>query len=349
MITKNEEAAGKADLLAKARASANIYVTKESPNSEKTPERILYDAGMEDAATMLAAYRKKMESYDTMPLDVEGQMIRLFKGEYSIFSGRTGTGKTTFLRQGICHLLKAGKNVFIATLEQEPQHYLIELAATAAGVEMPTEKQLQSFLDTYGAQLKLWGLIGVAAHKKILATIRDLAEAGLDYAVIDSFMMLDIDSQDFEAQRKFAALLAATVIAKQVHVILVAHPKKQISADQEPSTDDVCGSSTLVNLSWNCWFVRRGPENTQNPSVTPMEIFNLKGRTYNRLGTITGCFHYKQRQFHLTDYAPMPTQYLPADQYPGEGLQEDIPEHIANPGAFKVDRETGEIKQPWEM
>lgn len=347
MITKNEEAAGKADLIARARATASIYVTKESPNAEKTPQRILYDAGMEDAATILAAYRKKMDNFDTMPLDIEGEVIRLYKGEWSIFSGRTGAGKTTLLRQIVCKMLKDGKNVFVATLEQDPTHYLVELAATAAGCEMPSEKQLQAFLDAYGPQLKLWGLIGVAEHKKILASIRDLAEAGLDYAVIDSLMVLDIDSQDFEAQRKFSALLAATVIAKNVHVILVAHPKKQMSLDQEPSTDDVCGSSNLVNLCYNAWFIRRGPEASPGSNATQMELHNLKARTFNRLGVITGCFHYKQRQFHLTDYAPMSTMYLPVELYPAEGLTEDMPEHMINPAAFKVERE--EIKPAWEM
>jgi AAA domain len=346
-MTKLEQSAAKADAIARARQTAGIYVTKASPGADDTPERILYDAGQETAEQMIAAYRLKMDNFDTLPLDVEGDQVRLYSGEWSILSGRTGTGKTTLLRQVVCHLLKAGKNIFVATLEQDPAHYLIELAATAAGVEMPTQAQLQSFLDTYGPQLKLWGLIGVAEYKKILATVRDLAAAGLHYAVIDSLMMLDIDSQDFEAQRKFAALLSATVQAKKVHIILVAHPKKQMSADQEPSTDDVCGSSNLVNLCYNAWFVRRGPETTADSGVTQMEVHNLKARTFGKLGTITGCFYYRQRQFHLDAYAQGPTFYLPAENYPATGLTDEIPEHILHKDAFRVDRE--EIKSAWEL
>jgi len=349
MLADVDHSLAAADSIAAARKAAGIYITKESKGVNDTPERILYDAGEETAEQMLAAYKLKMENFDTIHLDPDGKIIRLYSEEFTILSGRTGTGKTTLLRQIVCDLLKLNRNVFVATLEQSPAHYLIELAATAAGVEMPTERQLQSFLDTYGPQLKLWGMIGVAEHKKILATVRDLADAGLNYAVIDSLMMLDIDSQDFEAQRKFAALLAATVRAKRVHVLLVAHPKKQMSAEQEPSTDDVCGSSNLVNLCDNAWFVRRGPEAVADSGITQMEVHNLKARTYGHgcPGVITGCFYYRQRQFHLDANVNDPTHYLSDAIYPATGLTDEMPAHMMSPGAFKVDRQ--DIKAPWDI
>lgn len=349
-MTKNEDAAGKADLIARARKTAQIYITKESKGSEDSPERILLDAESQNAKEILVAYKLKMDNFDTVPLDVEGRAMRLLKGQWTIFSGYTGTGKTTYLRQVVCHMLKAGKNVFVATLEQDPEDYLVELAATAAGVEMPTEKQMQSFLDTYGNQLKLWGMIGVADHKKILASVRDLADAGLDYAVIDSLMVLDIDSSDFEAQRKFAALLSATVHAKKVHVILVAHPKKPMSADQEPTVQDVAGSGHLGNLAYNVLFIRRGPPGPAESDITPMELHILKRRARipgGFMGSLVGCYYGSQGQFHLDAYAQQPTFYLPAENYSASGLTESIPEHIINPNAFRVDRE--EIKSPWEL
>lgn len=345
-MTKIEDSVAKADLIARARKTAEIYVTKPSKGANDTPEKIIYDAGERSAADMLKAYKLKMDNFDTIPLDPDGNIVRLYRGEWTIMSGYTGAGKTTWLRQCVCHLLKAGKNVFVATLEASPEHYLIELAATAAGVEIPSEVQLQCFLDTYGPQIKLWGLIGVAEHKKILASVRDLAPAGLDYAVIDSLMMLDVDSDDFEGQRKFAALLSATVQTSNVHIILVAHPKKPIDADRDPTVQDVAGSGHLGNLSYNVHFVRRGPDQPET-DITQMELYALKNRTFGKLGTIVGCFYYRQRQFHLDAYAQQPIFYLPAEMYPATGLSDSIPEHISNPGAFKVDRE--EPRPAWEM
>lgn len=345
-MSRYEEAAAKADVLAKARGTARIYITKEAKGAEDSPAKILYDAGERPAKDMLAEYHKKMANFDTIPLDPDGNIVRFYRGEWTVISGYTGTGKTTWLRQCICHLLKAGRNVFIATLEANPEHYLIELAATAAGVEMPSEVQLQSFLDTYGAQLKLWGLIGVAEHKKILATVRELATAGLDYAVIDSLMMLDVDSDDFEGQRKFSALMSATVQTTDVHVILVAHPKKPIDADRDPTVQDVAGSGHIGNLTYNVHFIRRGPEQPDT-DITQMEVHCLKQRTRSKLGVITGCFYAHQRQFHLDAYSREPTFYLPTANYPAIGLTEEIPEHILNPGAFKVQKD--EPSHLWEV
>lgn len=351
-MSNYEETAKKADLLAAARKSANVYVTKAAPGENDSPERILLDAGERTAKEMLESYAEKMANFDTLPLDVEGRMIRLFRGEWTIFSGYAGTGKTSYLREGVCRLLKAGKNIFVATLEQDPEEYLIELAATSAGVEMPTEKQLQCFLDTYGANLKLWGMTGVADHRKILATVRSLKDAGLDYAIIDSLMMLDIADDDIDAQKKFAALLTATVIAKKVHIILVAHPRKPMAADQEPSIHDIAGSSKFANLAYNAIFIRRGPQIPNSP-VTPMQLHLLKRRTRvpgGFMGMIEGFYYSEQTQFHMDAQQQVPTFYLPAEHYAAEGLNEDIPAHILNPNAFRVrDEATGETKPSWEL
>ena len=347
---KYEDSAAKADLIAAARKTASVYVTKEAPGSNDTPERILMDAGERTAKDMLADYKAKMARYSTIPLDIEGKAMRIFPGEWTILSGYTGTGKTTYLRQMVCGFLKDGKNVFVAPLESDPESYLIDLAGTAAGVEIPDERQLQCFLDTYGAQLKIWGLIGVANPRKILASIRELCDAGLDVAVIDNLMMLDIPADDIEEQRKFSALLAATVHAKQIHLILVAHPRKPLAADQDPSPSDIAGSSNIGNLAYNVMFIRRGPQGPPGMQVTPMQLWILKRRTRipgGFMGHIEGYYYGEQSQFHLDSEQRSPTFYLPAEFYNATGLTEDIPEHLINPNAFKV-RDDEPVKAPWD-
>lgn len=340
----------KADLLSAARKAAGVYVTTQASGEHDTPERILFDAGKQTPKEMIDAYANKMATFDTLPLDVEGAVSRLYRGQWSIFSGYTGTGKTTYLRQLVCHLLKLGKSVFVATLEQDPEDYLIELASTAAGVDMVNEKQLTSFLATYGERLKLWGIIGVSEHKKILATIRELSATtpGLDYAIIDSFMMLDVDESDIEDQRKCAALLTATTITSKVHIFLVAHPKKPLDPEASPSVHDVSGTAKLTNLAFNVYFIRRGPNQPGLQGITAMELHILKQRTRGTIGMLNGYFYTNHRQFHLDANAQQPNFYLPPENYPASGLTEEIPEHILNKNAFRVDREAPST-QPWEI
>ena len=339
------------DAVAAARRHGKIFVTTQAAGANDSPEKILFDAGKQTPKEMIDAYNSRRAKFDSVPLDIEGQVVRLYKGQWTIFSGYTGTGKTTYLRQLVCHLLKAGKSVFVATLESDPEDYLIELASTAAGVEMVTEQQLSVFLDTYNEKIKMWGIVGVADHRKILATVRSLAAAdgGLDYAVLDSLMMLDIEEDDIDEQRKFAGLLTASAITTGVHIILVAHPKKPMDAEAPPTVHNVSGSSKLVNLAFNVLFIRRGPPVAgQDHSITQMQLHILKQRTRGLVGEITGCFYRNHNQFHLDAYAQQPTFYMPAENYPASGLTEDIPEHILNRNAFTVDRDTS-TSAPWEI
>lgn len=338
----------KADAIARVRAAA-MYVKASTGDIEQKLERVLFEAGEMSAGEMIADYKRRMNTFDSMPLDPEGDIARLYLKQWSIFSGFTGTGKTTYLRQLVCHLLKLGKLVFAATLESDPEDYMVEVAATAAGSELPSEKQLQGFLDAYGEKLKIWGKAdNNVSHKQLLATICDLADQGVQYAIIDSLMCLDIDAADIEAQRKFAGLLTATCIAKNIHIILVAHPKKKMTADQEPDTDAVAGSSNLGNLAWNVFFIRRGPANPGQDSVSAMKLMILKQRKRGRVGEIEGVFNRNLFQFQLSAASTQPTFYLPAETYPASGLTEDIPAHILNPGAFKVDRDEEPV-MPWDL
>jgi hypothetical protein len=347
---KYDETQTKVDLLAAARKTAGVYITQAAPGADDRPEKILFDAGKLTPREMIDAYNERRARYDTMPLDLEGDVVRLYGGQWTIFSGYTGTGKTTFLRQMVCHLLKAGKSVFVATLEADPEDYLVELAATAAGTEVPTEAHLTAFLQAYGEKIKVWGVVGVADHRKILATVRALAAGGgLDYAVLDSLMMLDIEEDDIDEQRKFAGLLTASSITTGVHIVLVAHPKKPMDPDAAPTVHNVSGSSKLVNLAYNVLFIRRGPPVPgQDKSITGMELHVLKQRTRGLVGELKGYFYRHHNQFHLDVGAQSPQFYMAAENYPASGLTEDtpFPEHIMHPGAFKV--EPGSTN-PWDV
>jgi AAA domain len=340
----------KADAIRRIRS---MVVTAQGDENEK-PERILLDWNSKSPAQMLAEYQKYMSTYSTLCIDPAGDMVRLYDGEWSIWSGFPGTGKTTLIRQNICHWLKSDpKSVgFVATLEQDPEHYIIELAGVAAGVEIPNEAQLTKFLDLYGNRLKVWGMVGMAEHKKILATIRTLADTiGLKFAVIDSLMAMDVPANDNEEQRHFVNLLSATARAKRVHLHLVAHPRKPLAPDQEPNTWDVAGSSDLGRMAFNVFFIRRGPELTGSTTITNMLLHVLKQRVRGRIGEIEGFFNREQRQFHLDPNATRPTEYLSADQYLPDGMNDEIPAHIMNPSAFRVERApVGQAteKETWE-
>jgi twinkle protein len=299
----------------RARRIGQMLAPSEAPEFDTDPDELL-DMSRLDGATLLAEYQEEMSNYATSPFDNCGERLRLYPCGVTIWSGFPGAGKTTLLRQLACHLMLKNQGVFFASLEEHPKHLLVRLAATAAGTDNPNAHQVQWFIDAYGERLRIWAKVGMTKHRNLLAVVRKLASTGTSHVIIDSLMKLDISSQDFEGQRVFANLLAATAAQTRAHIHLVAHPKKPPQADQDPDINDVGGAKEIGGIADNVVFVRRKEGDTPLAGATGMKITIRKQRHgHGGLGDITGWFHRNMRQFHVEQFPTGPTRYLPADAY----------------------------------
>lgn len=295
-----------------------MVVTEADPKFDLDPEEVLFDLARQNGKSLLEDYDKRRSRYGTTPFDPEGNRLRLYPGGVTIWSGFPGAGKTTLLKQLVCHCLARGSSVFMASHESDPRDLIVELGAVAAGRELPNSHQMQWFLDSYSERFRLWGVIGTASHRKLLACIRKVATEGVRHAVIDSLMCLDIANDDFEAQRKFANLVAATAKAANIHIHLVAHPRKLISSDQDPDINDVAGAREIGGIADNVIFVRRASTENEDPlaPATPMCITICKQRYWRGArGNITGWFHRGWKQFNTEQFPEQAVQYLPQDAY----------------------------------
>lgn len=281
------------------------------------PRQVLFDLARSNAKDLLAGFTKSREGYCTAPFDPLGHKLKFFRKGYTIWSGYPGAGKTTAMRQLVCHLLHSKERVFVASLEEHPADVIVQIAGVAFGVEMPTEHQLQWFIDYYSDSLKIWGVTGIASHREIFGTMQKLAkEQGITQCYIDSLMGLDINSQDFEGHRKFANLMNAVTIESNIHLHLVAHPRKTVSVDQEPDLNDVAGGADYARLAHNVVFVRRGKVLPHDAHLSPMMLAIRKQRYGSGyIGDIPGWFNRTLRQFKAEQFDSIPTQYLPREAY----------------------------------
>lgn len=305
------------DALRAKRLGQMLVGDQTDAQYEADPHEVLVDLEKLDGKELLERYVAEHAKYGTAPFDPEGDMLRFFPGGVTIWSGFPGAGKTTLLRQFVCHCLARGSSVFLASLEESPRRLIVELASVAAGRPLANAHQVQWFIDAYAQRFKLYNVIGIAEHRRILAVVRKLAQGGVKHAVIDSLMKLDISNDDYEAQRRFANLLAATAQAENIHLHLVAHPRKAVSADQEPDLNDVAGAREIGGIADNVIFVRRAEKNEFPKSEqTAMQIVIRKQRHgTGALGQIAGWFHRPLRQYHSAQFPQGPTRYLPEDAY----------------------------------
>jgi twinkle protein len=315
MAVRTDDAIARLDI-ARARRIGQMLAPSEAPEFDQDPDECLLDMASLDGKQLLNDYEQEMACYATTPFDEHGERLRLYPCGVTIWSGFPGTGKTTMLRQLACHLLQRDQGVFIASLEEHPRHLLVRLAMTAAGTDQPNAHQVQWFIDAYGERLRIWSKLGLAKHRNLLAVIRKLASQGMTHAFIDSLMKLDIPTQDWEGQRSFANLIAATAQQTRTHIHLVAHPKKPMSKGEDPDSNDVGGARELSGIADNVLFIRRNDQASSSADVTGMKIIVTKQRHGSgSLGDISGWFHRHSRQFSLDQFPQGPTHYLPADAY----------------------------------
>jgi twinkle protein len=298
--------------------SSDVMVNDYAPEYSEPPDELV-DISVMDGKQLHDDYVARHAKFGTTPFDPEGKRLRLYPGGVTIWSGFPGHGKTTLLRQLICHILKKGSSVFLASLEENPRDVLMRLAGVAAGREVPSPHQMQWFIDAYAKRFRLWGRIGIARNFQMLSVVRKLAaESKIRHVVIDSLMCMDISNDDNEGQRRFANDVAATARACNVHIHLVAHPRKLINSNQEPDLNDVAGAREIGGIADNVIFVRRSQSELDEPTavMTPMCIAVKKQRHGSgMLGTINGWYHRDLKQFHVEQFPHGPTRYLPEDAY----------------------------------
>ena len=304
----------------RARKVGEMLITREAEEAyQADPRAVLVDLEALDGRELVEQHRAFEARYATAPFDPEGKMLRFYPGGVTIWSGFPGAGKTTLLRQFICHTLHRGSSVFLASLEEDPRRIIFKLAGTAAGTREPTAHQVQWFIDAYAKRFRLWGVIGIAQHLRLLALVRELAAQNIRHVILDSLMCLDVANDSTEGQRQFANLLATTARASGVHIHLVAHPRKPQKSGQESDLNDIAGAREIGGVADNVIFIRRDTDRqsyAQNAAVTPMCVSVKKQRHYNgALGDCEGWFHRAHWQYSAEQFIDRPIRYLPDDAF----------------------------------
>lgn len=249
---------------------------------------------------------------DIVPLDLSrvercktsiSELDRIFggfmMGDVTVWTGKRGEGKSTVLSQLMVDAIEDGKKVCAYSGELRADRFQYWVDLQAAGPEhveeykngnwvscrVPVEKRdlIHSWYDG-----KFWlydNAITLVDEEATVLKVFEKAAKRYDCKVflIDNLMTVDfgkIAEKDFNLrQTQFINQLAAFAGRYNVHVHLVAHPRK---TREIADSDDVSGSGNVTNRVANVVTVSR----TKGEVGFGLTLEVMKNRWEGRLGTV---------------------------------------------------------------
>jgi energy-coupling factor transporter ATP-binding protein EcfA2 len=204
---------------------------------------------------------------------VDKLMGGLRHGQVTVLSGKSGEGKTTFLRQLSSWNIKRKERVALMMGEESPTQFRDMILRQSVGIERfdkkidewdnetytPKQDLIDEFKDDY---LPMFGMfnnakLGSPSTMSDLAMwIKHEADNGTKLFIFDNLMTLTMSSGDqlLSVQGEVVQQVMTMARAMDVHIILVCHPRK---GDRIISGDSISGSQNIYNLVDNVILYQR--------------------------------------------------------------------------------------------
>ena len=270
-----------------------------------------------DGLVVVSEYRKP--KHDKVILTGFNKLDRLLgglvSGQLTVLTGKRSHGKSTFGGQMALNAVNEDKPVCFYSGELCSGMFQNWLMLQAAG-----ERYLNGYVDVTGAErwqvdayaerrIKEWlGLKMILYDNTIVKSserntiLERFAKAhdyyGCELFFVDNLMTaryaIDSDRDYYRAQSNFVGQLVDFAMERNVHVVLVAHPRKGDSGD---INEDVGGSSDITNRASNVVQITRLSEEKALEMGYGSVATIAKNRNYGDIGKIALNFEKGSKRF----------------------------------------------------
>ncbi len=208
--------------------------------------------------------------------EIDKRYRGLRKKDLTIISGQTGGAKSTLLSQIILNTINSGNNVAAFSGELYKQDFMKWMNLQAAGKSFVSSTNNENYFTVpykYQERIAEWmeghfWLYNNDYGFNFAAIIEQIEQwidrYKLDMVCLDNLMAFDIadlSKDKYEAQSKFMWKLHELAQKRNVHIIVVCHPKKPMGLLNKY---DISGSSDLVNAVDNVLFIYRNNQDFLN-------------------------------------------------------------------------------------
>ncbi len=211
---------------------------------------------------VLEAFRTPPEvAGASFPWAKTSPIVRLRRGELSIWPGMSGHGKSILSGQVMLGLMEQGERVCIASMEMKPAETMQRMCRQAMGCNTPAVRDIRDFHRWTDGKLWLYDQKNSVTPERILAVGRYAHEKlNVTHFVIDNLMTCGIpeDGDGWQSrQKQFVLDLSSHSHDTRQAVHLLAHIRKQPDESKPPSKFDVRGSASITDLADNVFTVWR--------------------------------------------------------------------------------------------
>lgn len=192
------------------------------------------------------------------------------RGEVTLWTGINGHGKSLLLAQVELGLIAQGERFMVFSGELSPVRQLKRMVKQATGLDRPSD----AYCDAVEAWIRdacwVFNFLGSAPMDRLLEVFTHAHRRyGISHFVIDSLMTTDVPDDGPRAntaQKEAMAKLTAFARGFNVHVHLVAHPRKGRDESNAPGKMDVAGSGHLTNGADNIFSVWKAEKDEAQPT-----------------------------------------------------------------------------------
>lgn len=212
----------------------------------------------------------KLVAIPTGYKELDKKIIGLLMGDVTVLSGLSGSGKTSWIDCVVLNAVQRGYKVGIWSGELQDFRFQSWIDQISAGKNYVCKKegyenyyyapknianQINKWLE---GKLFLYNNNYGSKWQQLFADIKTLVEnEGTQLIVLDNLMALQIDSYDgdkYTQQTSFINDLKEYAKAKNIHVILVCHPRKEGGFLRKES---ISGTADLTNLADSVIIIHR--------------------------------------------------------------------------------------------
>lgn len=202
--------------------------------------------------------------------ELDKKIMGLFAGELTVLSGLNASGKTSWLDCLALNVVQSGFKVAIWSGEMQDWRFQGWINQIAAGKAYVRKKQgydnfyytPSQYCDKIGewldGKLYLYNNSYGSRWGQLFNDIKEIVEdKGINLVIIDNLAALNIEDYEgekYSKQTKFILDVKEYAKAKNIHVLLVAHPRKQNDLLRKES---ISGTADLTNIADNLFLIHR--------------------------------------------------------------------------------------------